>query len=124
MRRTASSAPVSRLSVLVTMVEIISSNSFCMPITHNENFMAVFDDTSEVTITWNCNRYEIFEITLGGTYRRSFILHSVSYIGRCISAKLKVTFGIALLDFLLLYFDYRYVEEKTCSSIQREFLYF
>ena len=38
-----------------------------MPITHNENFMAVFDDPSEVTVTWNCNRHEIFEIILGGT---------------------------------------------------------
>ena len=85
--------------------------------------MAVFDDPSEVTITRNCNRYEIFEIILGGTYRRSFILHSISHIGRCISAKLKGTFGTALLEFLLLYFDYRYVEEKTCSSIQSECLY-
>ena len=78
--------------------------------------MAVFDDPSEVTITWNCNRYEFFEIILGGTYRRSFILHSISHIGRCISAKLKGTFGNALLEFL-------YVQEKTCSSIQSECLY-
>ena len=41
-------------------VEIISSNSFYMTITHNENFTTVFDNTGLVTITWNCKRYEFF----------------------------------------------------------------
>ena len=60
-----------------------------MAVTYNQNFMAVFGDTSEVTITWNWNRYEIFEIILDGTYRQSLISHSISYMGRCVSTKLE-----------------------------------
>ena len=41
---------------------------------------------AKYSITWSCNRYEIFETILGGTYRPSFISHSISYMGSCISA--------------------------------------
>ena len=55
----------------ISMVKIISLNSFYMAITHNEKFIAVLGNASMHTIIWNCNRYEIFEIILGSTHKRS-----------------------------------------------------
>ena len=72
---------------------------------------------------WNCKRYETFQVFLGGTYKRFFISHSISCMGRCFYYQLEfsqVYQKLYLLVISLLSFDHRYVERKTYCSIRSE----